>query len=189
MALIPVATPKERVCKKCKTIKFLSEFKNEKGCHYGKAHTCNSCYLDHYRKRYYTRYWKNPEKFRQRVKIYRESPLGKIATKIQRDKQYKKIHNSPDGLYKIYKSSARKYNRYFNLSLNNFIQWFNNTDCYYCFNRINTIGLDRVNNENGYTMENVVPCCSTCNYMKRHLKQSDFFKHILKIADRIRVRN
>ena len=35
-------------------------------------------------------------------------------------------------------------------------------------------GLDRVDSALGYTINNVVPCCRTCNLAKRELPQSEF---------------
>lgn len=43
-------------------------------------------------------------------------------------------------------------------------------------------GIDRINNEVGYTFSNCVPCCSLCNYMKRGLSFFDFMNHIHKIS-------
>jgi len=43
-------------------------------------------------------------------------------------------------------------------------------------------GIDRVDSSEGYTNNNCVPCCTTCNYMKNTLKTSDFLNHVFKIA-------
>jgi hypothetical protein len=43
-------------------------------------------------------------------------------------------------------------------------------------------GIDRVDNEKGYIKNNLVPCCSTCNYMKRMMGIDEFIKHCNKIA-------
>jgi hypothetical protein len=40
--------------------------------------------------------------------------------------------------------------------------------CTYCNSKIETIGLDRVDPKLGYSMSNVVPCCSRCNEMKNN---------------------
>jgi len=68
--------------------------------------------------------------------------------------------------------------------------------CYYCGNlpkkqqwgewkRQNDFlifnGIDRVNPHGGYTMDNVVTCCSDCNYAKSDFLQSEFFDLIGKI--------
>ena len=48
-------------------------------------------------------------------------------------------------------------------------------------------GIDRINSELGYTIENCVPCCPTCNYMKRTLQQDDFYKQIIKIYQNLNL--
>jgi hypothetical protein len=42
-------------------------------------------------------------------------------------------------------------------------------------------GLDRQDNSVGYTYENVLPCCSTCNMMKSFYMKDEFIKHMSKI--------
>lgn len=40
--------------------------------------------------------------------------------------------------------------------------------CYYCSSPIDKfgIGLDRINNDEGYTPQNVLPCCGSCNRIR-----------------------
>lgn len=65
-------------------------------------------------------------------------------------------------------------------------------NCYYCgaepvkrFDKssengvIASNGLDRIDSTQGYTLKNIVPCCSNCNYAKRSLTQEQF-KTIIK---------
>ena len=47
--------------------------------------------------------------------------------------------------------------------------------------RVPINGIDRVVNSKGYTLDNVRPCCSTCNYMKHKLNDDEFLAHIQKI--------
>ena len=47
---------------------------------------------------------------------------------------------------------------------------------YYCYN-----GLDRVDNNVGYTPENVLSCCTECNMMKRTMSIEEFFDQVRKI--------
>lgn len=44
-------------------------------------------------------------------------------------------------------------------------------------------GIDRVNNFQGYTRANCVPCCGTCNRMKHTLTYDDFVTWVVKIAE------
>ena len=39
-------------------------------------------------------------------------------------------------------------------------------------------GLDRVDNSIGYILENVVPCCVTCNSMKMAMSYNEFITHL-----------
>lgn len=42
-------------------------------------------------------------------------------------------------------------------------------------------GIDRVDNDKGYTLDNSVPCCKFCNQMKHTLTSDSFKDHITKI--------
>lgn len=57
--------------------------------------------------------------------------------------------------------------------------------CFYC-NYISTKdlnGLDRVDNNMGYSADNTVPCCKTCNYMKHQHSTTTFIDHVLQILN------
>lgn len=56
-------------------------------------------------------------------------------------------------------------------------------ECVYCGEKATVVnGVDRIDNEIGYEVGNVVPACSTCNFMKGKLHFSDFLLHCEKIA-------
>lgn len=42
-------------------------------------------------------------------------------------------------------------------------------------------GIDRIDSSKDYTIDNCVPCCSKCNYMKQSFSQKDFLSHVEKI--------
>ena len=42
-------------------------------------------------------------------------------------------------------------------------------------------GIDRINPELGYSIDNCVPCCSKCNYMKGTLQKEEFLTHVEKV--------
>lgn len=46
-------------------------------------------------------------------------------------------------------------------------------------------GYDRIDNDKGYTKDNISPCCFRCNIMKMNISHTDFTKHIKKIHDNI----
>jgi hypothetical protein len=47
--------------------------------------------------------------------------------------------------------------------------------------RVKVNGVDRVNNELGYTLNNCVPCCTMCNKMKLIYSETEFLEHISQI--------
>lgn len=42
-------------------------------------------------------------------------------------------------------------------------------------------GIDRIDSSLGYTLDNCIPCCTSCNYAKHQLTQQEFFEKISKI--------
>lgn len=98
-------------------------------------------------------------------------------------------------LYKNYKSSAQRRGYNFTLSLEEFVTLIEE-DCYYCgetpknstnsqniknYGNYKYNGIDRENNSLGYSINNVVPCCETCNIAKRQLSINDFKNWIEKV--------
>ena len=81
-----------------------------------------------------------------------------------------------------YIRSATRKNLFFDLNLEQF-NTLVNSHCYYCdeYDEAKVIGIDRVDSERGYLIDNVVPCCSTCNFMKSDLERDNFLNHICKI--------
>lgn len=98
-------------------------------------------------------------------------------------------------LWYDYRKSARRRNLEFTLSLDDF-EFITSSNCEYCglpavrvfndYGRFKTPylcnGIDRVNNELGYTKENCVACCKECNFAKGRLAQSEFYEWIRRIV-------
>lgn len=82
--------------------------------------------------------------------------------------------------YAQYRSGAKKRGLEFNLSKDEFMSLWQK-DCYYCGSSIETIGIDRIDSNYGYSIDNVVPCCAICNTMKLALPRDIFIEHCHKI--------
>lgn len=110
------------------------------------------------------------------------------------------VNKLPEGrasfnkLYYGYKKDALKRNIVFCLNKEEF-EIITKLNCYYCNSEPSQIQgksdsyngcLDRVDNEAGYFIGNVVACCKTCNQMKLTLNQYDFFSHLEKILNNMR---
>jgi hypothetical protein len=89
-----------------------------------------------------------------------------------------------------YQRNAKARGYEFNLSREQFKD-ITNKNCFYCgcppsnlskgskkYNKGDYIysGIDRVDNDKGYTLDNVVPCCYPCNVRKRGLSKEDMIK-------------
>lgn len=55
--------------------------------------------------------------------------------------------------------------------------------CHYCGIE-NSNGVDRKDSSLGYIAENIVPCCSVCNFMKNTQSYEEFFKRVAIIYSR-----
>ena len=98
---------------------------------------------------------------------------------------YKRYHTkwaqSLLGVFYRYKSEAKRRNRIFKLSQNEL--WALVTQpCFYCGNiEKNFNGVDRIDNNIGYVLNNCVPCCSICNFMKHTQPQNQFIHKCFEI--------
>jgi hypothetical protein len=126
-------------------------------------------------------YIKNRNRILKASSKWRNDQTADIYKKM-RDYYYNYARN-PNGIYRIYKSNAKKRQIEFLLTLEQFLVFWQK-DCYYCGIKIKTIGLDRVNSFNGYKIDNIVPCCSKCNYSKLKMSKEEYINHCKKIAER-----
>lgn len=76
-------------------------------------------------------------------------------------------------IYTMYRSVSKRKRRAFELTKSQVTQLVK-SPCDYCGESLDYNGIDRVDNKKGYTLSNVVPCCSKCNYAKRDLHPVDF---------------
>jgi hypothetical protein len=115
--------------------------------------------------------------------------------------RYKKdgLSSAKKYIYRDYKGGAKRRGYDFNIDFDVFIKMCQEP-CHYCGSKNSrktstshknisyrthfiSNGIDRVDNNIGYTEENCVPCCTTCNSMKMCLGKDEFLTHIQKIYD------
>lgn len=167
-----MVTPKKKPCSQCGKKKRLAEFRNQVNGKYGKQSACKIC-------------------VNLQLKEYRKTPEGKAKHREYQRKhrktpgyaeKHRGYRGNPEAVWKIYKRGAEKRNLLFEISVQDLINRFWKKPCSYCGDPIETAGIDRIDNSAGYTALNTVPCCSTCNFMKRDMKCQDFLSHCKKIA-------
>jgi hypothetical protein len=74
-------------------------------------------------------------------------------------------HNQkPKTRYAASRCTAKRRNLEWSLELDQYLQLIS-LPCHYCGGSLckSGVGLDRLDNSNGYTLTNVVPCCGVCN--------------------------
>lgn len=136
----------EKVCKKCGEKKDISKFapyteERKKGL---TRNICRKC------------------KTKKQIELIKNNPERLAKTKEYMKIYYKK--NNHIGKVKSYRSSDRKKNVE-SITLSQFKDLINKTPfCFYCeATDINILGLDRIDNTKGHSLNNVVVCCEKCN--------------------------
>ena len=102
-------------------------------------------------------------------------------------------------MFNNYKKQALSRGHIFELTLDQF-KVITKQDCFYCGSKPNNVcdrsssnangvyiynGIDRVDNNKGYSVDNVVPCCKKCNSMKSKMDKKGFYDQIMKIHAKI----
>lgn len=108
---------------------------------------------------------------------------------VKKQQQLKKQttgYSSDKRIYYKYKDSAKIKNRDFSLDFGTFTTLIH-SNCFYCNsaprNGVGNLynGIDRKENNIGYTKTNCVSCCKVCNFLKGKINYNDFLNIINKI--------
>ena len=89
-----------------------------------------------------------------------------MKNKISRKEYNKKYFRSLAGFMATLRNNAKRKKRCMTLIKDEVKQLWGRP-CIYCGKKIDRVALDRVTNKKGYSLDNVVPCCIVCNYMKK----------------------
>jgi len=147
-------------------------------------------YHEEYHKKYYkdnkedidkkNRNWSlnNPEKRNQYSKKYAETHPDEMK------RFFKEYDLKIEGRFRAMKGSAKKRDYPVEINLEEFTEIVSNP-CVYCGEDNKRIGIDRIDNSKGYTLENSAPCCAICNMMKKTMSVDDLKDHIKKIYNHI----
>lgn len=149
-------------CNKCNTVKDITEFHKLSSSSDGHNYTCKICVN---------------EKNKKASKVmgicamcgenknlrYKKSTVCQkcYSTKIT------KITHSPESKFNMGKKSAKNRGYTWDITLEDY-KIITSKSCFYCNGPLpeTGCGLDRMDNDKGYTIENVVPCCNLCNIIK-----------------------
>ena len=145
-----------KTCTKCGETKPTTEFYKRSDARDGLQAHCKSC------KKARSKAWyeANREEKKARDKAYYE------ANREKEKARHKAYYKTPAGKFSVYKKSAKVRGIPFLMEFQQF-EGLWQKPCYYCEAEIKTIGLDRVDNDGPYHIDNVVPCCPPCNGSKK----------------------
>ena len=149
-----------RICSKCNILLPIENFSKDVSKSNGYRPACKRC---------------------ASILYYIPNKTKMIARNKIRNKEY---HKTLDYNYSKYKLSAKNRKIEFNLTKEEFSKSFGKK-CHYCREEFNGYRWDRINSGLGYTPDNIVPCCYTCNIMKRDMSQGTFLQQCKKISDNI----
>jgi len=119
----------------------------------------------------YMRGWRNKDlqHYNKYQKRYRDSHKDAMNASQRRRRaehpeRFAVYKRTSKTRYNVLKSHCKKVSREFNLT---FEQWFEISlkPCHWCGGTLPEVGhgMDRLDNEQGYSVENCVPSCATCN--------------------------
>ena len=192
-----------KTCSKCKREKPLTQFSKDKSKKDGHKYVCKLCakvrdkaYREANREKLKARKKayreSNPEKIkayreanREEMKAYREAnreklkALSKAYYEANREKisaRQKVYKQSPRGKFFRVKTSAKVRGIEFLLTEEQGIEMIKKP-CTYC-GKPKSSGIDRIDSNGVYTIENCEPCCGTCNNRKGTKSKEVFLQEI-----------
>ena len=166
-----------KVCTKCKANKQLSEFNKDKSRKNGVYSYCKICSGDCHKS------WRlnNKTSLRFSQNKYSQTEKGRERRKFYRRKDGSRFAGG--------KASARVRNIEWKLTIQQWRTLVLDQKCHYCFGSLPEIGiaLDRKDNDIGYLIGNVVPCCSECNSIKGYRLSYDEMLAVSKLLKKLRM--
>lgn len=159
MATNPMSTtgtPKNQVCTRCHQEKNLETgfSKQTKGKN-GRQTICKAC-----------------------LRLARNTPESRERSR----NSVRKYQSKASSILKSYQKGAEKRGLVFELTIEDITTHFWQKPCHYCGDILSTAGIDRVKNDDGYTLLNTVPCCKVCNFMKHQLDLTSFIEKCKRIS-------
>ena len=173
-------------CNVCGEIKPIEAFGKCKTSIDGLYGQCKKCKYER------SKLWVHSKKGREIIKKARQkywkTEKGKAArAKHNRSDAYKKSLEKhlklPQTNYYRYKAGAARRGIEFLLTFEEFMAYWQEPCCY-CGEKIDTIGLDRVDNNIGYNAHNITACCTSCNIGKGTQTAAQYINRCILVANK-----
>lgn len=170
-----------KICSKCKISKEKTEFYKDSRKPDGLKSWCKLCHLEDSKKR--------EKKYNETRKKWREN--NKEESRIKKRDYYNKkkddilLSNKSwrqtfKGRLLSYIRGAKQRNIEWKLTDDQFKSFWDKS-CYYCGEQIKGVGIDRLNSDKDYVIDNCVSCCFKCNKIKMELSYNEFLERVIKI--------
>lgn len=120
------------------------------------------------------------------IKEWRKNNKEKHREHCRRSKE--KHKTGINFKYITLRRSAKKRNLKLEIKKEQYTAIIKDRICYYCdydFTQETGSNLNRINSNEGYFLENVKPCCSTCNKIMNKFTKEELKSRLIKIARRI----
>ena len=147
---------------------------------------CDICKIEGCNKKYFAKGYCR--------KHYRRAHVHGDPNIVLREYRLPKGHAARNEVISNYKGSAKARNLEWALELEDCETLFK-SNCHYCGREPSRVystntcngsytynGIDRAYNNKGYTLDNVVPCCTECNFLKMSRDIDEFITHAKRIA-------
>jgi hypothetical protein len=135
---------------------------------YSKLNDCMP-YKDLQKRKEYKQIWfqNNKERVSEKNKLNTKNfrKTNPERSKLINKKADQKRNTTPEKRFSRLKIESKRRGLSLEISLEQY-KILVNTNCYYCstdLNREKGYSLDRIDNNNGYELNNVLPCCGICN--------------------------
>lgn len=141
-------------------------------------------------KRLYSKDWFQKNKKRESLKRSIYNKQNHLKINLWRQKRRK----TPEGHYSYLKIISKRRNKKFSLIREEFVVWWKKqgSRCCYCLREFSydkkegtSPSVDRLNNNEGYEIENIVLCCELCNRVKNIYFSQNEMVQIGKIISNI----
>lgn len=117
------------------------------------------------------------QKINQCARCALSSGMKKSAEKRGSSPETKASNNA----WSEYRCNARSRGLVFEITKEQFLS-FRASACHYCGIE-GPSGIDRLDSDAGYSLGNVVSCCSTCNYAKRGMQVHEFIGWVARVHE------
>lgn len=170
-----------KTCSKCNIAKPITNFYRDNRTPEGYRTICKTCTNadNNSREGNYREYRKQYRKTAKYKAIKQQYYISNKELILANNRQWRT--QTLSGRFHVYKKNAADREISWDLSISDFSKFWK-LPCTYCGTNIETIGLDRVDSKHGYTLTNVVSCCTVCNMMKLDLTRDEFLCKVKEIA-------